>query len=327
MASRPRRCTPTSALQTLLGKADASCKLPWNLVAAIGRVESNHGRSDGNSLNADGIAKPGIYGVLLDGHDGRAKINDTDSGAIDRNAVYDRAVGPMQFIPATWKSVAVDADNDGMKNPQDIDDAATAAGIYLCAGVGDLSTDSGAAAAVQRYNHSSSYVELVMKISAAYAAGDYTQSPNGFSTSTVLTDQSNDQTLTPAQRAKAKKAEQNANHKPKPGNGWRRLDRWLRRRHWRHRWHRHRHRWWLRRRFDRWLQRWAQRPRGRPDRRPGQRRFVRRHRQHRFRRIGHADLGAGQGAVPGSGLSALDLVKLDEVHHRPAELISATSET
>ncbi|MDX6277635.1 MAG: hypothetical protein QOJ72_1763, partial [Nocardioidaceae bacterium] len=151
---------------SLLGQADASCKLPWNLVAAIGRVESNHGRSDGNSLNADGIAKPGIYGVLLDGRDGRTKINDTDSGAIDRNAVYDRAVGPMQFIPATWKSVAVDADNDGMKNPQDIDDAATAAGIYLCAGVGDLSTHTGAAAAVQRYNHSSSYVELVMKISA-----------------------------------------------------------------------------------------------------------------------------------------------------------------
>jgi hypothetical protein len=205
--------------ETLLGKADASCKLPWNLVAAIGRVESNHGRSDGNALNADGIAKPGIYGVLLDGRDGRAKINDTDDGAIDRNAVYDRAVGPMQFIPSTWKAVGVDADNDGMKNPQDIDDAATAAGIYLCAGVGDLSTESGAAAAVQRYNHSTSYVDLVLKISAKYASGDYTQAPNGFSTASVLTNQSNDQTLTPSQRAKAKKAEQKANHKPKPGKG------------------------------------------------------------------------------------------------------------
>ncbi|MCW2799861.1 MAG: hypothetical protein JWQ70_1333 [Aeromicrobium sp.] len=204
--------------ETLLGQADAACKLPWNLVAAIGRVESNHGRSDGNSLSADGVAKPGIYGVLLDGRDGRAKINDTDDGAIDRNSVYDRAVGPMQFIPATWKSVGVDADNDGMKNPQDIDDAATAAGIYLCAGVGDLSTQNGAAAAVQRYNHSSSYVDLVLEISAKYAAGDYTQAPNGFSTASVLTNQSNDQTLTPKQRAKAKKAEDKANH-PKPGGG------------------------------------------------------------------------------------------------------------
>ncbi|MGH3458859.1 MAG: lytic transglycosylase domain-containing protein, partial [Aeromicrobium sp.] len=51
--------------ETLLGKADASCKLPWNLVAAIGRVESNHGRSGGNTLSAEGLATPGIFGVPL----------------------------------------------------------------------------------------------------------------------------------------------------------------------------------------------------------------------------------------------------------------------
>ena len=155
--------------ETLLAKADASCKLPWNLVAAIGRVESNHGRSNGNALSADGLAQPGIYGVPLNGN-GVAKISDTDNGAFDKDTVWDRAVGPMQFIPGTWSNVGVDSDNDGKKNPQDIDDAATAAGIYLCAGTGDLSTDGGARSAVQRYNHSSSYVDLVMKISAAYAA-------------------------------------------------------------------------------------------------------------------------------------------------------------
>lgn len=201
--------------ETLLGKADKSCNLPWNLVAAIGRVESNHGRSNGNSLDGKGIATPGIYGVPLDGKDGRARIADTDGGTLDKDTVLDLAVGPMQFIPSTWKSIGVDSDNDGTKNPQDIDDAATSAGIYLCAGEGDLSDPAAAATTVKRYNNSDSYVELVLKISAAYAQGDFTQSPNGLSTSPVLTSNSSDQTLTPAQRKKAEQAEKAARVKPR----------------------------------------------------------------------------------------------------------------
>lgn len=196
--------------ETLLSKADSSCKLPWNLVAAIGRVESNHGRSNGNALSADGVAEPGIYGPALDGRGGHAKITDTDNGTLDKDTVYDHAVGPMQFLPGTWSSVGVDSDNDSKKNPQDIDDAATGAGIYLCAGSDDLSTDKGARAAVLRYNHSSSYVDLVMKISTAYANGDFSQAPDGYPSSSVITSQNNDQTLTPKQRREAEKKQQQA---------------------------------------------------------------------------------------------------------------------
>jgi hypothetical protein len=203
--------------ETLLAKADESCKLPWNLVAAIGRVESNHGRSNGNALSADGLAQPGIYGAPLNGK-GVAKVTDTDNGSLDNDTVWDRAVGPMQFIPGTWTNVGVDSDNDGKKNPQDIDDAATAAGIYLCAGTDDVSTDQGARAAVHRYNHSNSYVDLVMKISAAYAAGDFSQTPDGFPSSSIITSASNDQTLTPKQREQAKNDQQEAEN-PSTGGG------------------------------------------------------------------------------------------------------------
>lgn len=201
--------------EALLAKADSTCKLPWNLVAAIGRVESNHGRTNGNTVTASGVSKPGIYGIPLTGANGTARITDTDNGSLDKDAVYDRAVGPMQFLPGTWKSVAVDADGDGKKDPQNINDAAAAAGVYLCAGTGDLSSSSGASAAVLRYNHSSSYVDLVMKISDAYARGDFTQTPDGTGPSAILTSSTLDQTLTPGERNNAMKSQKKANAKSK----------------------------------------------------------------------------------------------------------------
>ena len=38
--------------ETVINQADKTCNLSWQLVAAIGRVESDHGRSNGNTLNA-----------------------------------------------------------------------------------------------------------------------------------------------------------------------------------------------------------------------------------------------------------------------------------
>ena len=163
----------------IIDAADKSCNVPWELIAAIGRVESDHGRYGGNTLTEDGVSKPGIYGIALNGKNGTQAINDTDGGQLDNDTVYDRAVGPMQFIPSTWQVVKVDADGDGKRNPQDMDDAALATAVYLCSGKDNLSTRQGQEAAVYRYNHSQDYVNLVLRIMEAYSSGDYTAVPSG----------------------------------------------------------------------------------------------------------------------------------------------------
>jgi hypothetical protein len=155
----------------LMDSADPTCRLDWALVAAIGRVESNHARFGGNQLDSSGVAQPGIIGIALDGSNGTARITDSDNGLLDRDTTYDRAVGPMQFIPSTWRSAGADADGDGVKNPQDMADAATSSAIYLCSGPGDLSRPDDLRSAIWRYNASDSYVQMVTAIAEAYRHG------------------------------------------------------------------------------------------------------------------------------------------------------------
>ena len=156
---------------SLVDSADHACHIDWALVAAIGRVESNHARFGGNQLDSAGVAQPGIIGIPLDGSNGTARITDSDGGLLDRDTVFDRAVGPMQFIPSTWRVAGVDADGDGVKNPQDIADAATATAVYLCSGPGDLTHPSDLHSAIMRYNASESYVALVTSIAQTYRLG------------------------------------------------------------------------------------------------------------------------------------------------------------
>jgi hypothetical protein len=171
----------------IIDAADKKCNIPWELIAAIGRIESNHGRADGNTLTDKGVSTPGIYGPELNGRNGTQAISDTDGGQLDKDTVYDRAVGPMQFIPSTWQVVKVDADGDNVRNPQDIDDAALATAVYLCSGTENLATRQGQEAAVYRYNHNRDYVNLVLRIMEAYAAGDYTAVPSGSYAGTLFT--------------------------------------------------------------------------------------------------------------------------------------------
>jgi membrane-bound lytic murein transglycosylase B len=171
----------------IIDAADPTCNVPWELLAAIGRVESDHGQYGGNILDSDGVSTPGIYGPELNGKNGTQAIMDTDGGELDHDPVYDRAVGPMQFIPSTWSSVKVDADGDGKRNPQDIDDASLATGVYLCSGTEDLSSRAGQESAVYRYNHSRPYVDLVLRLMEAYSQGDYSAIPSGTYGGTVFT--------------------------------------------------------------------------------------------------------------------------------------------
>jgi len=164
--------------ETVINSADQRCHLTWQLIAAIGKVESDHGRVNGNSLDDKGVAQPGIFGIALDGTHGTARISDTDAGQYDADSTYDRAIGPMQFIPSTWSVVGVDADGDGQRDPQDVDDAALGTAVYLCSGTDDLATVTGQRAAVYRYNHSESYVDLVLSIMNAYLDGEFTSVPN-----------------------------------------------------------------------------------------------------------------------------------------------------
>jgi hypothetical protein len=161
----------------VINAADKSCNISWQLIAAIGRVESDHGRFGGNVLDKDGVATPGIYGIALNGKNDTAVITDTDAGQYDDDAKWDRAVGPMQFIPSTWSVVGVDGDSDGKRDPQDIDDAALATAVYLCSGDDDLSTPAGQRRSVFRYNHSNDYVDLVLSIMQAYLDGDFVSVP------------------------------------------------------------------------------------------------------------------------------------------------------
>ncbi len=145
------------------------CALPWYLLAGIGRVESGHGTYADSVLDPAGTTGPPIIGIALDGGNGTRSITDSDGGRLDGDVVSDRAVGPMQFIPTTWASYAADGNGDGVDDPQNIYDAALAAGNYLCAASSALDTPGGREQAIFAYNHSSAYVADVSGYADEYA--------------------------------------------------------------------------------------------------------------------------------------------------------------
>ncbi|HEU0205182.1 MAG TPA: transglycosylase SLT domain-containing protein [Pseudolysinimonas sp.] len=154
-----------------LDKAAAmpACRLSWTTLAAIGEVESSNGQHGGSSIGADGTVTPPIFGVALNG-DGVSLIPDSDGGAIDGDATSDRAVGPMQLIPQTWRNWHTDGNGDGVENPQNIDDAVMATTNYLCRASTALDTEKGWRAAIGAYNSTDVYLRQVARAAVAYNA-------------------------------------------------------------------------------------------------------------------------------------------------------------
>jgi hypothetical protein len=117
-------------------QAARACEMRWAILAAIGKVESDHGRSS-------------LLGVR--------------SGT---NAAG--AMGPMQFLARTWEAYGVDGDDDGTTDVYDLVDAIWGAAAYLCAnGAGDAERLPGA---IWNYNHAEWYVEEVLAVAAGYEA-------------------------------------------------------------------------------------------------------------------------------------------------------------
>src|SRR2546428_256278 len=116
------------------------------------------------------LGLPADAGPVLDGG-GFAAISDTDGGVYDGDNRWDRAVGPMQFLPSTWRQYASDGNGDRVMSPHNIYDATLAAGKYLCSGGLNMADPTQRASAVFRYNRSDSYVRTVLIWADAYAKG------------------------------------------------------------------------------------------------------------------------------------------------------------
>lgn len=122
---------PADLLRTYQ-EASTNCPgLPWPVVAAIGKAETDHNRSPGTS----------------------------GSGA----------VGPMQFLPETWEMFQADGDGDGDADVEDEEDAIAGAVRLLCASGGEAPDTL--RAAIFAYNRSDEYVADVVGIARTYTSG------------------------------------------------------------------------------------------------------------------------------------------------------------
>ena len=106
------------------------------------------------------------YGLGPQGPAVLAGINEVETAfGTDLNVSSAGAEGWMQFMPSTWETYGVDANGDGVKDPNNPEDAIFAAARYLKA-AGMPQNTSGA---IFAYNHASWYVAEVLANASCYA--------------------------------------------------------------------------------------------------------------------------------------------------------------
>jgi cell wall-associated NlpC family hydrolase len=152
-----RATIPASYLQ-LFQQAGRTYGVPWVILAGIGEMESDDGRSNlpgvHSGANAFGAAGPMQIGI------GGAAGN-TWGGA------------PVHPAGAPVAGVATDANGDGIASVYDPADAIAGAAKYLVA----HGVQSNVSGAIFAYNHLSSYVTGVLHWASVYAGGGFTVSP------------------------------------------------------------------------------------------------------------------------------------------------------
>jgi cell wall-associated NlpC family hydrolase len=129
--------------------------MTWQILAGVAQVESN--QAAGHTIAADGEITPPIIGPALDGSG-----TGGNTTAVHDHAGYAHALGPFQFMPATWAADGLNARGTATApDVQNAFDASLTAAVYLCGKGRDLTQATQLHDALYSYNHSEAYVAQV----------------------------------------------------------------------------------------------------------------------------------------------------------------------